>query len=169
MQVQPRLAASGVTETIVILLLSISGQKAYDIRTMVRNQAKFSDTIGGLARAARVGVETVRYYQRRGLLTEPARPPGEVRRYGEEDVRRLKFIRSAQAAGFTLSEIGELIALDASDDRARARELAQARVAAIDGKIAQLQEARDALAGLASDCARKKGGACPILKAFDPK
>ena len=66
-------------------------------------------------------------------------------------------------------EIGELIALDARDDRARARELAQARVAAIDSKIAELQEARDALAGLASDCARKKVGACPILKAFDPK
>jgi MerR family mercuric resistance operon transcriptional regulator len=127
------------------------------------------DTIGSLARAAGVGVETVRYYQRRGLLSEPARPPGEVRRYGEADVKRLKFIRSAQAAGFTLAEIGELIALDASDDRARARELAQARVAAIDGKIAELSQARDALAGLATDCASKRGGPCPILRAFDPK
>ena len=134
---------------------------------MVRNQAKNSDTIGGLAQAAGVGVETVRYYQRRGLLPEPARPPGEVRRYGEEDVRRLRFIRSAQAAGFTLSEIGELIALDASDDRARASELAQARVAAIDEKIAELRGARDALAELASACASKRGGPCPILKAFD--
>ena len=136
---------------------------------MVRNQARKSDTIGGLARAAGVGVETVRYYQRRGLLPEPARPPREVRRYGDDDVKRLRFIRSAQAAGFTLNEIGELIALDASDDRARARELAQSRVAAIDEKIAELQEARDALAGLASDCARKRAGPCPILKAFDPK
>jgi MerR family mercuric resistance operon transcriptional regulator len=127
------------------------------------------DTIGSLARAAGVGVETVRYYQRRGLLPEPARPPGEVRRYGEEDVKRLKFIRSAQAAGFTLSEIGELIALDASDDRARARELAQARVAAIDEKIAKLREARDALAGLATACASKRGGPCPILTAFEVK
>jgi len=124
------------------------------------------DTIGALAKAAGVGVETVRYYQRRGLLSEPARPPGEVRRYGEDDVKRLMFIRSAQAAGFTLNEIGELIALDASDDRARARQLAQARVAAIDEKIAELREARDALAGLATDCARKRGGPCPILKAF---
>ena len=134
---------------------------------MVRNQALNSDKIGGLAKAAGVGVETVRYYQRRGLLPEPARPPGEVRRYGEEDVKRLRFIRSAQAAGFTLNEIGELIALDASDDRARARELAQARVAAIDEKIEELREARDALSGLASDCASKKRGPCPILKAFD--
>ena len=134
---------------------------------MVRNQAKNSDTIGGLARTAGVGVETVRYYQRRGLLSEPARPPGEVRRYGDDDVRRLTFIRSAQAAGFTLNEIGELIALDASDDRARVRELAEARVAAIDEKIEELKEARDALSGLAHDCASKRKGPCPILKAFD--
>jgi MerR family mercuric resistance operon transcriptional regulator len=134
---------------------------------MVRNQANNSDKISGLAKAAGVGVETVRYYQRRGLLPEPARPHGEVRRYGEEDVKRLKFIRSAQAAGFTLNEIGELIALDASDDRARVRELAEARVEAIDGKIEELREARDALAGLASDCASKRKGPCPILKAFD--
>ena len=136
---------------------------------MVRNQANNSDKISGLARAAGVGVETVRYYQRRGLLPEPPRPPGEVRRYGEEDVKRLKFIRSAQAAGFTLNEIGELIALDASDDRARVRELAEARVAAIDEKIEELKDARDALSGLAHDCASKRAGPCPILKAFDPK
>ena len=72
---------------------------------MVRNQGKSSDTIGGLAKAAGVRVETVRYHQRRGLLPEPARPPGEVRRYGETDLKRLRFIRSAQAAGFTLAEI----------------------------------------------------------------
>jgi len=127
------------------------------------------DTIGGLASAAGVGVETVRYYQRRGLLSEPARPHGEIRRYGGADLKRLKFIRSAQAAGFTLNEIGELIALDASDDRARARELANARVAAIDEKIAELQEARDALSRLAIECTSQRGGPCPILQAFDPK
>jgi MerR family mercuric resistance operon transcriptional regulator len=134
---------------------------------MVRNQAKNSDTIGALAKAAGVGVETVRYYQRRGLLPEPPRPHGEVRRYGPDEVRRLKFIRSAQTAGFTLSEIGELLELSVSDDRARARELAQARVAALDEKISDLRQARDALAGLANDCARKRGGPCPILAAFD--
>jgi MerR family mercuric resistance operon transcriptional regulator len=134
---------------------------------MVRNQAKNADTIGGLAKAAGVGVETVRYYQRRGLLTEPPRPPGEVRRYGEDDVRRLRFIRSAQAAGFTLSEIRELLDLSAADDRARARELAQARVAALDAKMEELRRARDALAGLATACAKQRGGACPILSAID--
>jgi|SRR3954468_23215804 MerR family mercuric resistance operon transcriptional regulator len=125
------------------------------------------DTIGGLANAAGVGVETVRYYQRRGLLAEPARARGEVRRYGAEDLRRLKFIRSAQAAGFTLNEIAELLDLSASDDRARARELAQARVAALDRKIAELEAARDALAGLATACGKNQGGPCPILSAFD--
>jgi MerR family mercuric resistance operon transcriptional regulator len=134
---------------------------------MVRNQAKTSDTIGGIAKAAGVGVETVRYYQRRGLMPEPARPPGEVRRYGDDDLKRLKFIRSAQAAGFTLSEIKELLDLDEADDRARARELAQARVNAIDAKIEALKEARDALASLATACAKKRGGPCPILRAFD--
>lgn len=127
----------------------------------------YRDTIGGLAKAAGVGVETVRYYQRRGLLPEPARPPGEIRRYGEEDVKRLRFIRSAQSAGFTLREIGELLDLSLSDDRARARELAQARVAALDSKIAELREAREALSGLATACARKRGGSCPILSAFE--
>jgi MerR family mercuric resistance operon transcriptional regulator len=135
---------------------------------MVRNQAKNSDTIGGLARAAGVGVETVRYYQRRGLLPEPARPPGEVRRYGADDVKRLRFIRSAQTAGFTLSEIGELLELSASDDRPRARELARARIEALDSKIAELEQARSALAGLAAACAAKRDGPCPILDAFNP-
>ena len=134
---------------------------------MVRNQAKRSDTIGGLAKAAGVGVETVRYYQRRGLLAEPPRPMGEVRRYGDEDVRRLKFIRSAQAAGFTLSEIGELLELSASDDRVRARELAQARVAELDDKIGELRAAREALSRLATACSKQRGGTCPILSAFE--
>jgi MerR family mercuric resistance operon transcriptional regulator len=125
------------------------------------------DTIGGLAKAAGVGIETVRYYQRRGLLPEPARPPGGIRRYGQEELKRLRFIRSAQAAGFMLNEIGELLELSASDDRARARELAQARVAALDARIEELREARNALAGLAAACAKKHSGPCPIISAFD--
>ena len=72
-----------------------------------------SMTISALARAGDVGVETVRFYQRSGLLDAPDRPEGSVRRYGEGDARRLRFIRSAQAAGFTLEQIGELLQLDA--------------------------------------------------------
>lgn len=129
--------------------------------------SRHSDTIGGLAKAAGVGVETVRYYQRRGLLSEPARPPGEVRRYGDDDVKRLRFIRSAQAAGFRLNEIKELLELDAADDRVRARELAKARIVVLDEKIAELSGARDALAVLATACAQEHSGPCPILSAFE--
>jgi MerR family mercuric resistance operon transcriptional regulator len=150
-----------------ILLLPVSELTPYARRTMVRNQVKKLDTIGGLARAAGVHVETVRYYQRRGLLPEPPRPSGEVRRYSEDDVKRLRFIRSAQAAGFTLAEIGELLELNASDDRARARELAQARVSMLDQKIAELRDARDALMKLANACASSRKGPCPILSAFE--
>jgi MerR family transcriptional regulator, mercuric resistance operon regulatory protein len=129
-------------------------------------------TIAGLARAGGVGVETVRYYQRRGLLETPERTEtgghgGSIRRYGEGDVRRLRFIRSAQAAGFTLEQIAELIALDATDDRARARQLATERVKALDGKIAELKAAREALSRLARECGAGSSGPCPIITAFD--
>ena len=134
---------------------------------MVRNQAKNSDSIGGLARAAGVGVETVRYYQRRGLLPEPPRPTGEIRRYGDQDLRRLRFIRRAQAAGFTLEQIGELLALDRTGDRARVRELATNRLAALDERIAELEQSRAALERLRSTCAAGSKGPCPIIEAFD--
>ena len=126
-------------------------------------------TIGKLAAAGAVGVETVRYYQRRGLLPEPARTElyGGVRRYDATDVQRLRFIRAAQGAGFTLDQIGELLELDATDDRARARALATERIAVLDAKIAELQEARTALARLARDCASAESGPCPILRAFE--
>jgi MerR family mercuric resistance operon transcriptional regulator len=128
--------------------------------------------IAGLAQAGGVGVETVRYYQRRGLLDQPARPDGGgssggVRRYGETDVRRLRFIRAAQTAGFTLEQIAELLALDAGEDHARARGLAQTQIAALDARIAELQAARDALQRLARTCDAATSGPCPILSAFE--
>ena len=133
---------------------------------MVQSQAPQSLTIGKLATAAGVGVETVRYYQRRGLLETPTRDR-EIRRYGSDDLKRLRFIRQAQAAGFTLEEIKELLDLDASQDRARARELAGARVKALDQKIGELQQARDALKRLARECGSASAGPCPILTSFD--
>ena len=137
---------------------------------MVRSQALVF-TIGKLAHAAGVGVETIRYYQRRGLMPVPGLASGKaVRRYGAEDVRRLRFIRSAQAAGFTLSEIGELLAFEGDEDRAAVRALALKRIAALDAKITQMSEARAALVRMARDCeAREEAGAvgCPILGAFD--
>lgn len=125
-------------------------------------------TVARLGSAGGVGVETVRYYQRRGLLDVPA-SAGAVRRYGPEDLRRLRFIRRAQAAGFTLEEVGELIALDRTDDRARVRELAAERVAALDARIAELKASRAALDRLRSACASGSKGPCPILEAFNPR
>ncbi|PIK71960.1 MerR family transcriptional regulator [Methylobacterium frigidaeris] len=125
-------------------------------------------TIAGLARAGGVGVETIRYYQRRGLLPVPARA-GAIRRYGADEIRRLRFIRSAQGAGFTLEEIAELLALDAGEDRARARELARFRIDALDARIAELRAARDALERLARACGASETGPCPIITAFEPE
>jgi MerR family mercuric resistance operon transcriptional regulator len=122
-------------------------------------------TIARLAAAGGVGVETVRFYQRKGLIETPPRDGG-IRRYGAEDVRRLRFVRQAQAAGFTLEEIGDLLALDASGDRRRARELARNRIAALDIRIAELQRARDALQRLAQECEAGEDGPCPILASF---
>ena len=125
-------------------------------------------TIAGLARQGGVGVETVRYYQRRGLLGVPERGiDAGVRRYGAGDVRRLRFIRSAQAAGFTLDEIRALIEMDATTDRGPARALALQRIEALDAKIAELTEARNSLVRLAARCGGQTAGACPILSAFE--
>ncbi|MCR5869716.1 MerR family transcriptional regulator [Sphingomonas sp. J344] len=123
-------------------------------------------TIGSLARTAGVGVETIRFYQRRGLLNEPSRAGG-VRRYGPADAARLRFIRTAAGAGFTLAQIGELLTLDAGEDRARAQALARERIAAIDAQMNRLAEARSALEGLAARCAAGEGKGCPILIAFE--
>jgi MerR family mercuric resistance operon transcriptional regulator len=127
-------------------------------------------TISQLARAGGVGVETVRFYQRRGLISNP-RPrrgggaPGG-RHYGPDELRRLRFVRAAQRAGFTLEQIGRLIELDRTDDRPTAQAMARERIAALDARISELGEARAALARLARDCAGGAAGPCPILDAF---
>lgn len=97
------------------------------------------------------------------MLETPRRSEG-VRRYGDQDVRRLLFIRQAQTAGFTLEEIKELLDLDSGQDRERARSLARSRIDALDIRIAELREALQRLVG---ECARDKSGPCPILASFD--
>lgn len=125
-------------------------------------------TIGGLARAGGVGVETVRYYQRRGLLAEPARCANTrgVRRYAPGDLQRLRFIRTAQAAGFTLEQISELLRLDPGADRARVRALAREQIAELTRRIADLEAARGWLGELEAECAAGGDGPCPILGAL---
>jgi MerR family transcriptional regulator, mercuric resistance operon regulatory protein len=131
-----------------------------------------SSTIAGLAREGGVNVETIRYYQRRGLMSMPARPRGSgpsggVRRYGLADLERLHFIRAAQSAGFTLEQIKELLTLDAGADRARIRLLARERIADLDARIVELKTARDALARLTEECGSACGREpCPIMNAF---
>ncbi|URW74858.1 MerR family transcriptional regulator [Sphingomonas donggukensis] len=132
---------------------------------MVRSQGT-GLTIGALAKAGGVGVETIRYYQRIGLLRIPANDGG-VRRYGAEDLRRLRFVRSAQGAGFTLEQARALLTLDAANDRDRARDLPATRLHALDEQIARLTAARTALTRLVTACVSGGGDTCPILDAFD--
>jgi MerR family mercuric resistance operon transcriptional regulator len=132
---------------------------------MVQSQGVSSLTIGRLAAAGGVGVETVRFYQRKGLLAQPSREGG-IRRYGWEDLRRLRFIKQAQTAGFTLEEIKELLMLDAGEDRSRALTLAASRIKTLERKIAELISARDSLKKLASECSEGSKGPCPILSSF---
>lgn len=128
-------------------------------------------TISKLALAAGTGVETVRFYQRSNLMPKP---PGRqsglrqgIHHYDETDLKRLRFIRTAQRAGFKLSEIAELIRLDAGSDRRSVRELARLRIAELDVKIAELAQARAVLENLADECAASDVGPCPIIAAFD--
>lgn len=122
-------------------------------------------TIAKFAEAGGVGVETVRFYQRKGLLEQPAREAG-IRRYGAAELRRLRFIRKAQAAGFTLDEIRELLDLDLCNNRRRAHQMATARIEVLDKKIAELKRARNALVRLATKCGKGASGPCPILESF---
>ena len=128
-------------------------------------------TISELARSGGVGVETIRFYQRKGLLFDPkpGANPGATnhRHYGDEELRRLRFVRSAQRAGFTLEEIGELLALDSSEDRAAVRDLAKKRIATLDAKIFELLSARRSLEALAKQCETGGEGPCPIIAAFE--
>jgi len=119
-------------------------------------------TIGRLAKAAGVNVETVRYYQRRGLLTEPRKPPGGHRRYSDDALRRIEFIRRAQQLGFTLDEIGQL--LDYANDPARkeGRLVAEKRLEVIESRMAELGRMRDELSRLVAACRRARG-AKPLL------
>lgn len=126
-------------------------------------------TIGEVARRAGVGVETVRFYERRGLLDEPQRRASGYRQFDEEAVAVLRFIRRGKELGFTLQEIKGLLDLrrDASATRAEARRQAQAKVADIEAKIADLQRMRDVLQQLIRKChGAGAASGCPILEAL---
>ncbi|MEB0136845.1 Hg(II)-responsive transcriptional regulator [Actimicrobium sp. CCC2.4] len=121
-------------------------------------------TIGKLAEAAKVHIETIRYYQRRGLLDEPAKPPGGHRRYSAEQAKRVRFIKRAQALGFTLAEVGTLLTLDEVCACTETRALAAHKLELIDQKMAELVAMRQVLGGLVQQCdAGDSGADCPII------
>lgn len=123
--------------------------------------------IGALARRAGVGIDTVRYYERNGLLAPHARLPSGYRRYGTMEVTRLRFIRRAQALGFTLKEVRELLALSKQRDVARIRRTAQTKLDDIARRIASLERVRQGLERLVSACpGHGRAADCPILKAL---
>ena len=127
-------------------------------------------TIRKLANAAGVGVEAVRYYQRRGLLGRPEREGGGFRVYATGDVHRLQFIKRAQELGFSLDDVAELVALDADTDQRRAREIAQRRVTQIRERVTHLNLMADALQDLAGCCERSALAApCAIIDALAAK
>lgn len=120
-------------------------------------------TIGRLARAVRVNVETIRYYQRRGLLGTPRKPAGGVRHYPDEALARLRFIRRAQQLGFSLRDIGELLALG-EQSCAQTRDLAERRLADIEARLLDLARVRRTLKRLIRSCQAGKETVCPIVR-----
>jgi len=121
-------------------------------------------TISQLAKAADVGVETVRYYQRRGLLPTPLLPTGSIRRYDQNALSRLRFVKRAQLLGFSLDEISELLDLDEHEDRSLARKIASEKLIRIEAQLAQLESMKQALAELVRCCAHgSTAQPCPIL------
>ena len=121
-------------------------------------------TIGMIATLAQVNVETIRFYQRKGLIKEPARPPGSVRRYGKADLGRVRFIKSAQRLGFSLDEIAQLLKLEDGAHCDEAREQAQHKLIDVRAKQADLQRIETALDGLVERCCAAQGKIhCPLI------
>lgn len=126
-------------------------------------------TIGKLADASQVSVETIRYYERSGLLNPPQRSASGYRLYRNDDVRRLRFILRAKTLGFTLEEIQALMQLSETDaDRCDVKSLAAEKLSIIDAKITDLQSMRDALGDLHERCdGRGSVAGCPIIEALN--
>ena len=126
--------------------------------------------IGELAQRTGVAIDTVRYYERQGLLPQPERQPSGYRNYRNDDVTRLRFVRRAKALGFTLEEIRELLALSGrrEDDMGGLKAAAEHKLAVVDAKLAELTRIRDGLRTLVQACPGHGAlDACPILHALD--
>ena len=127
-------------------------------------------SIGQLARACGLGIETIRFYEREGLLPPPQRTAAGYRKFSTDSVQRLNFIRRAKEVGFTLDEIRELLALhdDPHGERTRVKALTEAKLAQIERKILDLSRMRDVLAHLATECSGVGPvSSCPIIQALE--
>lgn len=123
--------------------------------------------IGQLAKRGGVGIDTVRYYERNGLLAPRLRRASGYRRYGQLGLARLRFIRGAQALGFTLNEIKDLLTLSAQHDVGRVKRSAQAKLRDVQARIAALQRVQNGLAKLIAACpGHGRAADCPILQAL---
>jgi len=126
--------------------------------------------VGEVAQRAAVNLQTVRYYERQGLLPKPPRSASNYRLYSEDAVRRVRFVKRAQELGFTLKEVKELLSLRATP-RARCADIykrAEAKIQDIDEKVCMLRAMRKALSSLMSECiGRSPVSKCPILGALD--
>lgn len=124
-------------------------------------------TIGKLAEAAGVGVETVRFYQRSGLLAEPARPFRGYREYSQADVRRILFIKRAQTLGFNLGDIADLLQLDGPQACRTTHDLTLNKLHLVEDKISGLRSIRLALKQMVRQCELDhETGTCPIIHAL---
>lgn len=123
--------------------------------------------IGALAKRAGVGIDTVRYYEREGLLEPTRRLASGYRRYGHFEVSRLRFIRRAQALGFSLKEIRELLALSSLSDVAKVKRKAEAKLTDVERRIAELERVRSGLSRLVKACpGHGRAEDCPILRSL---
>lgn len=121
-------------------------------------------TIGQLAREAGINVETVRFYQRRGLLSEPDRPAGGIRRYSSIDTERIRFIKAAQRLGFSLDDVEELLRLEYGTHCSQARQLAERKLTEIRGKIDDLRRIESTLDEMVGRCRAVRGKvSCPLI------
>jgi MerR family mercuric resistance operon transcriptional regulator len=124
-------------------------------------------TIGALAKTADVNVETIRFYQRKGLLPEPGKPYGGIRRYSSKEVARVRFVKSAQRLGFSLDEIAELLALDDGTDCHKARELAEKKLGEIREKLSLHSHMEAMLVEMIDACRARRGKvSCPMISSF---
>lgn len=134
---------------------------------MLKPVTKSRITIGQLAQTAAVNVETIRYYQRIGLLPLPKRDYGSIRRYSANDLKRVRFIRRAQALGFSLDEVALLLGLSDGKHCAETKALAERKLAMVEEKITDLAAIQKALKELVTQCSKgSRGCGCPIIDAL---